>query len=104
MLYNDFAESSPIQIGMFLLGCMITFIGVYFITTGSDKYGKQVHLTGRESVVIMAGAFVPVSYVDSSHDNQRRKYTRKRSVSNLSVPPRSLRKNSIVRVTGALSD
>jgi MFS family permease len=43
VLYNDFEDASLLQKLVFLLGCLITFSGVYLITTGKDKQGKPVN-------------------------------------------------------------
>ena len=42
ILYNDFDKASVVDIVLFLLGCSVTFFGVYLITSGQDKYGKNV--------------------------------------------------------------
>ncbi|KAI3644251.1 hypothetical protein MP228_010415 [Amoeboaphelidium protococcarum] len=77
MLYNDFEGATVDQVTMFFLGCLITFIGVYLITSDAQINGrKPVQLSGRESMLIMAGAFVPVPYVDSFYESYGKKQSR----------------------------
>ena len=68
VLYNDFAEASLLQIGMFVVGCLTTFLGVHWITGDDTKHPQKRNSTvpkakpNRASMMVVAGALpMPLS-------------------------------------------
>ncbi|EXJ80529.1 hypothetical protein A1O1_08675 [Capronia coronata CBS 617.96] len=48
VLYRDFEHTTAAQAGKFILGCLLTFFGVYLITSGRDDHDEEFDEQGDE--------------------------------------------------------
>lgn len=58
MLYRDFASFTPARAGKFVGGCLLTFLGVYFITSGRVRADDESTFTvddEEEAIGLLAG-------------------------------------------------
>jgi hypothetical protein len=55
LLYDDFATASSAQLVYFACGCVVTFLGVYLITTAPQSV--TIHL--NRSKIVMTGGLPP---------------------------------------------
>ncbi|KAF1915449.1 magnesium transporter NIPA-domain-containing protein [Ampelomyces quisqualis] len=88
VLYRDFERTSGDDAGKFVGGCAMTFLGVWFITTGRPR--RQDDDEDREPEPEDAINLVGESYrdsIDESHPNEAR--TRRSSTTRTSSPPRT---------------
>ncbi|KAI4185853.1 MAG: hypothetical protein L6R41_003867 [Letrouitia leprolyta] len=67
VLYRDFESATTARVGKFIGGCLLTFIGVYLITSGRSQ-NTEDQPTDEEAIIL-----VDEEISDVEHDSQRRK-------------------------------
>ena len=68
VLYREFESTTASRVGLFIGGCLLTFSGVYLITSGRSRGGDEVDDDEDDS-----DEDVPINLVDEEAESQRHK-------------------------------
>ncbi|KAL8938376.1 MAG: hypothetical protein Q9216_003933 [Gyalolechia sp. 2 TL-2023] len=73
VLYRDFESATAERVGKFIGGCLLTFVGVYLITSGRSRGGDdEDHMADEEEAIVLVDE-EQSEYGASTHRGDRRK-------------------------------